>query len=416
MKTLSSLVLATALAGMTVAAPAMAKDKPAAAAKLTPAVQNALAEAQKATSSGDFATAQAKVDQAKAAIATDDDRYVTGSIEYKLGQAKKDEAMTSDGVDLMAASGKAAPDLQRQLLSIQGQRAYQAKDFRKAEAAFAAAQAAGSTNPDLTPLLVSSMQLNGETLKALTTLGSSIDAATAAGQTVPDEWYQRGIAIGSGTKAGAPDVAAIRAATSDLSIKWVKAYPTKQHWHDAMLIYLTQNQLPTDVQIDGFRLLRAAGALQGDSEYREYADDVYLRYPNEAKTVLEEGSAKGVVNLSGKSDAAEVLTIVKGKVAADLASLPAADRSARAAAGGKSALSTADAYVGYGDYAKAIDLYKVALAKGGVDAPVANLHMGWAQALSGDAAGAKRSFAAVTGPRKVIADFWVVHLDHPTVG
>jgi hypothetical protein len=163
------------------------------------------------------------------------------------------------------------------------------------------------------------------------------------------------------------------------------------------------------------RLQRAANALEGDADYREYADDVYLRFPNEAMQVLQEGSSKGIVNLTAKGDAADVMAIVKGKVAADKASLPAADKSARAAANGKAALSTADAYVGYGDYAKAIDLYKVAIAKGGIDAGAANLHMGWAQALSGDTAGAKTTFAAVTGPKKPIADFWIIHLDHPTI-
>jgi len=162
------------------------------------------------------------------------------------------------------------------------------------------------------------------------------------------------------------------------------------------------------------RLLRAANAMQGDADYRELADDVYLRFPNEALSVLQEGNSKGIVNLT-KGDAADVMGIVKGKVAGDKASLPAADKAARAAATGKAALSTADAYVGYGDYAKAIDLYKVALAKGGVDAGTVNLHTGWAQALSGDTAGAKTSFAAVTGSKKPIADFWLIHLDHPTI-
>ena len=131
--------------------------------------------------------------------------------------------------------------------------------------------------------------------------------------------------------------------------------------------------------------------------------------------ILQEGNSKGIVNLTAKGDAADVMGIVKGKVAADKASLPAADKGARAAANGKAALSTADAYVGYAEYAKAIDLYKVALAKGGVDANTVNLHMGWAQALSGDAAGAKATFATVAGPRKPVADFWIIHLDHPTI-
>ena len=142
---------------------------------------------------------------------------------------------------------------------------------------------------------------------------------------------------------------------------------------------------------------------------------MYLRYPNEAKAVLEEGTSKGVVNTSSK-DAQEILGIVRPKIAADQASLAGSDKTARASANGKSALALADAYVGYGQYAKAIDLYKVALEKGGIDAPTANLHMGWAMALSGDAAGAKQQFATVTGLRKPLADLWTTHLDHPTQG
>ena len=41
-----------------------------------------------------------------------------------------------------------------------------------------------------------------------------------------------------------------------------------------------------------------------------------------------------------------------------------------------------------GNYAKAAELYRVALAKPGVDADVANLHLGMALARAGDKAGA----------------------------
>ena len=267
-------------------------------------------------------------------------------------------------------------------------------------------------------MLVQSMQNTGQTLQALQTLNAAIDANTRAGKPTPSEWYQRGFSIGyqASGKASAADLPAIAEATSAITQKWVAAYPTKGNWHDALVIYMTQYKVPTDVQVDVFRLMRAAGALAGDADYREYAEAVYLRYPNEAKTVLEEGASKGIVNLSGKNDATEVLGIVKGKVAADQASLPAAEKSARVAATGKAALSTADAYAGYGQYAKAADLYKVAIDKGGVDVPTAQLRMGWAQALAGDGAAAKQSFSAVTGIRKPLAQFWIVHIDHPTQG
>jgi len=411
----SKMALAVALGGMAVA-PAFAKkeEKPAAAAKATPAVQKAAFDAQKATDAGDLATALTNYNAAKAAIVTDEDKFMVGRVGYQIYQKNKDMTLFSEVVDMMLTSGKASPDAQKQLYFAQGQVAYNKKDFPKALTAFKAAEAVGNEDPDLVPLIVESTAQSGQTLQALNTLNEEVAKRLAAGKPVPTEWYQRGLSIGYKAKPNPAEQAQINATTLELAKKWVAADPQPRNWNAALAIYSQQYKLATEDRIEVLRLLRAANAMQGDADYRELADDVYLRFPNEALSVLQEGNSKGIVNLT-KGDAADVMGIVKGKVAADKASLPAADKAARAAANGRAALSTADAYVGYGDYAKAIDLYKVALAKGGVDAGTVNLHMGWAQALSGDSAGAKTTFAAVTGSKKPIADFWVIHLDHPTI-
>jgi hypothetical protein len=418
MRIVSRMALAAALAGLTVAAPAFAKkeEKPAAAAeKASPAVQKAAFDAQKATDAGDLPTALTNYQAAKAAMVTDDDKFMVGRVGYQIYQKNKDMALYSDSIDLMLASGKASAQAQQQLYFVQGQLAYNAKNYPKALAAFKGADAAGSTEEDLVPLMVEATAMSGQTLQALNTLNEQVAKRTAAGKPVPAEWYQRGLSIGYKAKANPADAPALNAATLEIGKKWIAADPQQRYWAAVLQIYQQQYKLTTEDRVDVLRLQRAAGAMEGDGDYREYADDVYLRFPNEAMQVLQEGSAKGVVNLAGKNDASDVMGIVKGKVAADKASLPAADKSSRAAANGKAALSTADAYVGYGQYAQAIDLYKVALAKGGVDVGTATLHMGWAQALSGDNAGAKATFATVTGPKKAVADFWIIHLDHPTV-
>src|SRR3546814_6006373 len=71
--------------------------------------------------------------------------------------------------------------------------------------------------------------------------------------------------------------------------------------------------------------------------------------------------------------------------------------------------ATGDAMVGYGRYADAIPLYKAALAAGG-DKDLWTYRLGVAQAQSGDVAGAKASFAQVTGSRKRLADLWTVKI------
>jgi len=417
MRMISRVALAIALGGM-MTAPAFAKKEEKAAAaptqKVTPAVQKASFDAQKATDAGDIPTAVTNYNTAKAAVVNDEDKFMVGRIGYQIYQKNKDQALFAEAITFMIDSGKASPEAQKQLYFAQGQIAYNKKDYPTALTAFQNAQRVGSTDPDLVPLIVESTALQGQTLQALKTLAAEAAKREAAGQPVPPEWYQRGVSIGYKNKSPG-DQAAINQVTLELCLKWVASAPQPQYWNGALEVYAQQFRLDNEGRLEMLRLLRAAGAMEGGDDYREYGDDVYLRFPNEAMTVLQEGAARGKVSLTGKNDAADVMAIVKGKVAADKASLPSSDKASRAAPNGKPALNTADAYVGYGEYAKAVDLYKVALAKGGVDVGTVNLHMGWALALSGDNAGAKAAFQAVTGVRKPLADFWLVHLDHPTV-
>ncbi|HWI85093.1 MAG TPA: hypothetical protein VNT42_02055 [Sphingomonas sp.] len=418
MRIVSTVALAIALSSVVTAAPAFAakkEEKKQEKSAVTPAVQKAAVDAQKAVDANDLPTALTNYAAAKAAIANDDDKFMVGRVGYQIYQKNKDDALFSEVVDLMLVSGKASVEAQRQLYLAQGQIAYNKKDYAKAITAFRAAQAAGSTDVEVAPSLVEAMAATGQTLQALTILNEAIAKLSAAGQPVPNDWFQRGLTIGYRSKSAPADIPAVNAATLELSKRWVASDPQKRNWVAALQIYAEQFKLDNESRVDVLRLMRAADALSGDADYREYAEYVYLRFPNEAMSVLQEGNAKGIVNLSGKNDAADVMNIVKGKVAADKASLPNADKAARAAANGRSALSTADAYVGYGQYPQAIELYKVALAKGGVDPNLVNLHLGWATALSGDTAGAKTAFAAVTGPKKAVADFWMIHLDHPTI-
>ena len=77
---------------------------------------------------------------------------------------------------------------------------------------------------------------------------------------------------------------------------------------------------------------------------------------------------------------------------------------------GAAMVRVGDRYFGMGQYDKAADLYRKALAKGGVDKDVANIHLGMALARSNDKAGATAAFNAVTGPRAEIAKYWLLYL------
>src|SRR3546814_3678368 len=120
------------------------------------------------------------------------------------------------------------------------------------------------------------------------------------------------------------------------------------------------------------------------SSYREAAFSSGL--PGEAKAIIDEGRSKCKV---GATRLSEVYSLASGKIASDKASLAAGERDAAKAANGKIAASIGDAYLGYGDYAKAATLYRLGLQKGSVDANEVNTRLGIALAKSGDLAGAK---------------------------
>ena len=125
--------------------------------------------------------------------------------------------------------------------------------------------------------------------------------------------------------------------------------------------------------------------------------------------MLEEGFAAKAIDRT-RPIFRDVLAAASAKTAADRASLPSLERAALASPAAKQAMVTGDAYLGYGEWAKAAELYRAALTKSGVDAGLANFRLGIALARSGDKAGATAALNAVTGNRADIAKYWLLYL------
>lgn len=416
----SKLALVMALAaGFGMSSPSLAqKNKKEAAApaawapQLGKAFRNAAAPLQKAIQAKDYATAQSLLPAAEAAAQSPDEKFVLGQFKLQIATGTNDAAGQTKAVDEMIASGSGPAEMKGQLLFYQGQFAYKANNFPLAVQALSAAQQAGyatkdangQPTQDLNLLLAESYFKANQVPQGLATLDRAIEAEKAAGRKPPQEWYGRAASMAYKAKL-MPEVA-----------KWTRAqvvdYPTTENWRSALVIFGDANHFDDQTQLDLLRLQRAAGALAGERDYYEYAvlaDKVGL--PGEAKAVVDEGKAKGAYSASSKA-INEVGAAAGAKVAADKASLAASEKSAASAANGRAALGTGDAYYGYGDYAKAAAMYRLALQKGGVDANTVNLRLGMALARAGQAAEAKQAFAQVTsGPRAELAKFWTLWVD-----
>ena len=104
---------------------------------------------------------------------------------------------------------------------------------------------------------------------------------------------------------------------------------------------------------------------------------------------------------AGNATAKAMLTAAEAKSRQE-GSLAPTEARAKSANDGKLAALTGEAYYGQGNYAKAAELYRLALQKGGVDANEVNTRLGIALAASGDKAGAKAAFEAVRALRAPI--------------
>ncbi|EQB05376.1 hypothetical protein L286_07920 [Sphingobium sp. HDIP04] len=413
-----ALALTLALAGGAVSAPAFAAkkdEKKGGAPKLnvSPDVIKALQAAQQAAEKQDFAAAKAALADADSKAKSNDDKYQIGAIKLNASIASKDAAMQSEALTQMLDSGLTPPEQAGQFNAVAADQALQAKNYdlaiTRAQAAAAAgykpdavnvtlAQAyfgkAGTANSSVEPQ-------RGLNQQGLAALKAAADATRAAGGQVPAQWYQ--IGVSRAAQAKLPEVT-----------EWAKmayqAAPSGENLRTLIRLFQQANpNISNRENLDVLRLMATSGGLVVAQDYLEYAEmasktGIY----GEVKSAIDAGRSKGVLSASQGGDLYQTAV---PKIAGDKGSLGTAEADAKKAANGKIAAATADAYLGYGDYAKAAAMFELAKQKGGVDADEINTRMGIAKALGGDNASAKAAFQSVqAGSRKQIADLWLAYL------
>lgn len=348
--------------------------------------------------------ALAKIDAVDLVAKGADEKYAAAALRLTLGQATKDAKLQYAGITGMVDSGAAAPADASKLTYAAGQLAYQAGNFTDAKRYLADAVRLGTTDVSARLLLAEANFKTNATQEGLAALQAAIDAEAAAGRKAPVEWYGRG--------AGMSYKAKLSAETAKWTRAQVAAYPTAENWRSALVIFRDGSKLDNAAMLDLFRLMHDTKALAGERDFFEYASLATLSaLPGEAKSVIEEGFASGAVSKSSRA-VTERLTDANNKITADRASVVADEKRAGSAPDGRLAANTGSAWLAYGNNAKAIELFRLAQKKGGIDADTVNTRLGIALARSAQKDAAREAFKAVTGPtRKDIAEFWLLWLD-----
>ncbi len=375
-----------------------AVEQPANAVKPSNKAVKAIIELQKAVNANDTANIPAKLAAAQAVAETKEDRYLIAQMQLKAALAAKDNAGMAAAIDAVAKSGYASPADVAHLYMALGSTYYNAKQLDQAAAAFERGITVSPNDADLLINLGETRFAQGRKQEAITIFQRVIQVRTAAGQKPEEALYKRTLSIAYDAKL--PNAA-------DLGRQWVAAYPSPQSWRDAIAVYRNTTKPDVEGTLDLLRLMQATGALSQPADYNLFATAAadQLNF-NEAQAVIDAGIAAKQIDPSSTLFK-ETIAGLKAKPKATAADLAEATKTAQS---GMALLRIGDRYYAMGDYAKAVELYRMAAGKPGVDKEVANLHIGMALARSGDKSGATAALNAVTGSRADIAKFWLLYV------
>jgi hypothetical protein len=344
---------------------------------------------------------KAKLDAATAAASTPGDKLKLGEMTRTYGVLIDDVALQHSGLVMMLDSGVLQPAMVGQVQFLAGVTAYQKGDYAGAVKYLEPAKASGYHDPQglLDRVLADAYKRSGNAGGALAMAQHDIEAAKAAGTKPSETAIRTALQTAYDGKQAGPAI--------DLAVMLVQDYPSANAWNNSINVVRSLSQYQSQESLDLMRLMSRTGSLTNERDYIEYIQALDpRRLPGEAQKVIDAGLAAGKLRPNDPF-VTEAKGIASGRVAADRASLPGLERDARAAsASGATVLGAADAFLSYGDAAKAESLYTIAVGKAGPESDRALTRLGIAQLDQGKVAEAQASFAKVQGPRKPIAQLW----------
>lgn len=349
--------------------------------------------------SPDFAAARAQFESVAAAVKNDDDRQAAGNLALQIGNQLSDQAFQRRGLEMMLASGKVAPEQVGQFQFFVGNLAFNAEDWAAARTALQAAIDAGYTENDPRGLLIESYFQEGNTKAGVDYTINAANALVEAGRPAPEQWLLRSLQAAYDEE--------MTSEALELSKVLILANPTQKNWVNGLQVVDALNQLDPQAKLDLLRLMRETDAMTRRAEFVRYIENADPRImSNEVLPVLNAGVDAG--HFATTDDYyVEVKSIVDTRASQDRAN-PDATASEGLSGDAIDAMAAGDVLWSIGNYAKAEELYKAALDKGG-DRATALTRLGMAQTKQGNYAAAVESFGQVEGERAPVAEMWATY-------
>lgn len=380
------------------AAPSQAKEASGTAnvAYASRAFRDAAAKAQTSLAGNDLAGAGGII---SALVPTSPlEIYLAASLRMELAARRGDVSAQRKALADMLASGAVPPREEGRLRYLAGYAALQAGASQEGISQLTRARALGEDGPAQSLLLADAHLRKSRAAEALPLVEHAIAKQAASGKPVPLSWYDRAASLAYAQKDWS---ALARFHTAKLSQSTVAA-----DWRSATAAYIAGAQPEREAELDLLRLQGAAGALASERDVQGYAALAAGQgYAAEAKAVIEAGQKSGELAATDPVSKGLLVSLAP-KAVRNLADLKPLPGKAAIAATGKAASESGDKLLANAQYAEAVQYYRAAIGKGGVDLDRVNTRLGIALARSGDGAGAQAAFAQVKGKWGDVARYW----------
>jgi tetratricopeptide (TPR) repeat protein len=401
-----SALLACALSMGFVAAPfvvgsAVAQDKEKAKGpQVSAKVGKPLKAAQDAIAAKNWKEAKAKLDEANAfPDKTPYENYAIAELNGFVAVNSQDFAGAAKAFEVTLGSEFLGADQKPARTKAVSQLYYQVKNYPKAISFGAQYLKDNPADAEMHMMIGQGHYLQNDFPNAAKSLESAIDAAEKGGKGPKEDWFQL-LQSSYFEQGNIPNL------TKTLE-RTLRYFPKVSYWDQRIKLLEKEINDSGKFDLDIYRLRIAVGTPLEADEMREMAElAIQAGLPGEAEMIMTKAAAVGAKT---ERDT-RLINMAKNQSTSDKASLAQSEASASKAPTGEPLVKTGEAYLTYGNPAKAVELIKAGITKGPKDAERAKFRLGVSQVEAKQEADARKTFASIpaTSPYAPLARLWMI--------
>jgi tetratricopeptide (TPR) repeat protein len=407
MKISSTLVAALAAAGLLASAAGLAADTPPPKQTNSAKLAKPLKEAHDDLNAKKYPEAIAKLKEADGTAGkTPFDQHLINDMLAFAYIRTADYADAAKAMEAEIEDGfTPANEVQQKVRALSALH-YQLKNYDKAIDFGQRAIKGGFAEEETKKIVGQAYYLKGDWKNTLKFEEGLVDAAIKAGANPSSESLQ--LVLSACVKLEDP------ACQTKALEKLVTYYPKPDYWSNLLFSLIKETASSDANTLQTFRLMSEVDVLKSSDDYIEMAQlAMDAGSPGEAQRALQRGFDKNVfADQRTKDKAQRLLEKAKQKAASDQPTLDKTAKEADASPTGVKNAGMGLAYLGYGQYDKAVDELTKAVSKGGLRSqPETQLLLGIAELKAGHKDDAVKAFKAVKGDPILerLAGLWALH-------